>query len=168
MKSFKAILVIVGIIALIVALFLSLANRQQMVTLKTGNLEKKPLTIILNHYQDSDCGMVIDSLEYASQVIAPNGNTWFFHDHGGMVSWLERKSFKNKATIWTYAKDTKRWIEGEKAWYSRDEETPMLYGFGAYEHKKDKLIDFKTMQLHMLRGEHMANSMIRKQLLQGK
>ena len=167
MKSLKAISIIVGIIVLIVTLFLSLSDKQQMVTLKTANFEKKPLPIVLNHYQDSECGMVIDSLEYVSQVIAPNGNTWFFHDHGGMVSWLNRKSFKNEATIWVYAKDSKKWLMAEKAWYSRDEKTPMLYGFGAYEHQKDKLIDFKTMQLHMLRGEHMANPTIRKQLLKG-
>ncbi|MCK5855059.1 MAG: hypothetical protein KAG56_07550 [Sulfurovaceae bacterium] len=168
MKSLKAISVIGGIIALIVTLFLSLATKQQMVTLITGNIEKKPLTIILNHYQDSECGMVIDSLEYASQVVAPNGNTWFFHDHGGMVDWLDRKSFKNEAILWIYAKDTKKWIDTQKAWYSRDEKTPMLYGFGAYEQKKEKLIDFKTMQLHMLRGEHMANPTIRQQLEKGR
>ena len=168
MKSLKVLLLISIIVAIIVALFLSLANRQQMVTLMTGNLEKKPLTIVLNHYQDSECGMVIDSLDYASQVVDNNGNTWFFHDHGGMVDWLNRKSFKNDATIWIYAKDTKRWIDGYEAWYSRDEKTPMLYGFGAYENKKEKLINFKTMQLHMLRGEHMANPIIRQQLQKGK
>jgi hypothetical protein len=168
MKSLKAILIIGGIVALIVTLFLSLSTKQQMVTLLTGNINKKPLTIILNHYQDSECGMVIDSLEYASQVIDPKGNTWFFHDHGGMVEWLERKAFKDDATIWIYAKDTKRWIDAHKAWYSRDEDTPMHYGFGAYENKKDNLIDFQTMKLHMLRGENMANPTIRKQLQKGK
>jgi len=35
--------------------------------------------------------MVIDSLEYASEVIAPNGNTWFFHDHGGMRKVVSRR-----------------------------------------------------------------------------
>ena len=168
MKSLKTISVIGVIIALIITLFISLSTKQQMVTLIKGNMEKKPLPITLNHYQDSECGMVIDSLEYASQVVAPNGNTWFFHDHGGMVEWLNRKSFKNEAILWIYAKDTKRWIDAKKAWYSRDEKTPMFYGFGAYEHKRDKLIDFKTMQLHMLRGETMANPTIRQQLEKGK
>ena len=167
MKSLKAISIVVGIIVLIVTLFLTLSNKQQMVTLKTDNFEKKPLPIVLNHYQDSECGMIIDSLEYVSEVISPNGNTWFFHDHGGMVAWLNRKEFKNRATIWINAKDSKKWIDAKKAYYSRDEETPMHYGFGAYEHQKENLIDFKTMQLHMLRGEHMANPTIRKQLLKG-
>ena len=99
MKSFKVISIIGVIIALIIALFLSLSTKQQMVTLIKGNLDKKPLPITLNHYQDSECGMVIDSLEYASQVIAPNGNTWFFHDHGGMVEWLDRKSFKKQSSL---------------------------------------------------------------------
>jgi hypothetical protein len=112
--------------------------------------------------------MIIDSIEYASQVIAPNGNTWFFHDHGGMVNWLNRKSFKDKATIWVYAKDSHKWIDGYRAWYSRDETTPMLYGFGAYERRQEQFIDFKTMKLHMLRGEHMGNPIIRQQLIKGK
>ncbi len=59
-----------------------------------------PYQLRLHHYQDSQCGMVIDSLEYASEVIAPNGNTWFFHDHGGMVKWLEERDFKDRAKVW--------------------------------------------------------------------
>lgn len=34
--------------------------------------------MVLNKFQDSDCGMVIDTLDYASQVIAPDRKTWFF------------------------------------------------------------------------------------------
>ena len=164
----RPILIIISFLAIIVAIFLTISNKQKMVTIFEGNIDKKPIPIVLNHFQDSDCGMVIDSIEYASQVIAPHGNTWFFHDHGGMVNWLNRKPFKDNATIWVYAKDSQKWIDGYKAWYSRDEITPMLYGFGAYEEKKDKFIDFKTMQLHMLRGEHMGNPIIRQQLLKGK
>ena len=81
---------------------------------------------------------------------------------GGNI--LNRKSFKREATLWVYAKDSDKWIDGYNAWYSRDEITPMLYGFGAYEEKREQFIDFKTMQLHMLRGEHMANPIIRQQL----
>ena len=109
--------------------------------------------------------MVIEDLEYASQVVSPSGKTYFFHDHGGMINWLSTKEFKDSAMIWVMTKDTKRYIDGKKAWYSRTDQTPMLYGFGAYEEKTDKLIDYNTMFLHMVRGEHLANPKIKQQLL---
>lgn len=153
------------IAAIIAVLFLSMSKQQQMVVVYEGNVDKKPIEIKLNHFQDSDCGMVIDSIKYASQVVAPDGKTWFFHDHGGLAHWLENKEFKNDAVIWVYAIDVKDWIDGRKAWYSLNEETPMNYGFGAYKNKKEGFVGFDQMSIRMLRGETMANPYIRQQLL---
>jgi nitrous oxide reductase accessory protein NosL len=155
-------IVIFLIIAIVV---IPMANQQKMVVIKKGNIDKKPLDIQLNHYQDSDCGMVIETLNFASQVIAPDGRTWFFHDHGGMVHWLEDKSFKDKAVIWVMSLDTKKWIDGRKAFYSLTDKTPMNNGFGAYEHKQKNFVDFETMRLKMLRGETLNNPLIRQKLL---
>jgi len=168
MKKYFPFLSVFFIIFIIVVIFLSISTSQNMTVVYTGNSDKKPIKIELGKFQDSDCGMVIDDITYASQVIAPNGNTWFFHDHGGMVNWIKNKPFKDNAHIWVMAKDTKRYIDGRKAWYSRTEQTPMLYGFGAYEKKTDGLIDYKQMFLYMVRGEHMGNPMIKKMLLQGQ
>jgi len=44
----------------------------------------------------------------------------------------------------------------------------MHYGFGAYEKKRDNTISFEQMRLLTLRGETMANPIIRKQLLKEK
>ena len=165
MKNKAPIITIIIIIAIIVTLFVSMSTTQNMTVVYTGNIEKKPIKIVLGKFQDSDCGMVIDDITYASQVIAPNGKTWFFHDHGGMVNWIKNKDFKDNAIIWVHAKDTNRWIDGRTAWYSRTDNTPMLYGFGAYEKKTDKLIDYESMFLHMVRGEHLANPKIKKKLL---
>ncbi len=159
------IITIIIIISIIVVLFLSMSTSQNMTVVYVGNTDKKPINIVINKFQDSDCGMVIDDITYASQVVAPDGKTWFFHDHGGMVHWLENKEFKDEAIIWVMTKDTKRYINGRTAWYSRTDETPMFYGFGAYEKKADGLIDFETMFLHMVRGEHLANPLIKKKLL---
>ena len=157
---------IVGIlISVIVIVFLSLAKNQNMTVVHEGNLERLPIDMKLNKYQDSDCGMVIEDLEHASQVVAVNGKTWFFHDHGGFVNWLKDKDFKNDVVIWVMAKDTKKWISAKEAHYSLTDETPMGYGFAAYEIKSDKMIDYDTMTLKMLRGETMNNPQIRKQLL---
>lgn len=166
MKKLAPILTIIIIIVVIFTLFISLSTSQNMTVVYTGNINKKPIKMLLNKFQDSDCGMVIDNLTYASQVIANDGKTWFFHDHGGMVNWLKNKPFKDTAIIWVMSKDTHKWIDGRTAWYSRTDNTPMFYGFGAYENKTDKLIDFKTMFLHMVRGEHLANPKIKKKLLE--
>jgi len=115
LKSLKPLLIVVGIVGITIVLFLTLAKREGMVTLVKGNIEKKPIDIVPHHYQDSQCGMVIDNLKYASQVIAEDGRSWFFHDHGGMIKWLEERPFRKSATIWVRSIDTKRWIDGRGA-----------------------------------------------------
>ncbi|MDD2789538.1 MAG: hypothetical protein PHU40_02610 [Sulfurimonas sp.] len=165
LKKIIPFLVIATIITIIVLLFLSLASSQNMIVIKEGNLALKPLEMELNKYQDSDCGMVIEDLEYASQVVIPSGKTWFFHDHGGFVHWLADKEFKDEAIIWAMSRDTKKWINAREAFYSLKDITPMGYGFGAYETKQEGFIDFDTMSLRMLRGETMNNPLIKKQLL---
>jgi len=165
MKKIAPFLIVFVFVGIIVALFLSLAKVQNMVVIKEGNLQKLPLEIVLHKYQDSDCGMVIDDLTYSSEVVAPDGKTWFFHDHGGFVHWLEDKPFKESAVIWVMSKDTHKYIDGRKAFYSLNDITPMGYGFGAYEKRQEGFVDFATMRLKMLRGETMNNPKIRKRLL---
>jgi hypothetical protein len=168
MKVVKYIAIIAGLVTVIVITILSVSSNQHMITIIKGNFDKKPIDIELHKYQDSQCGMVIDSIKYASEVVASNGDTWFFHDHGGMVKWLELHSFGDSAKIWVHAIDTNRWIDGRDAYYTRDENTPMHYGFGAYEKPKSNRISFEQMRLFTLRGETMENPIIRKQLLEAK
>ena len=165
LKKLLPFLIIGMLVSVIVIIFLSLAKNQNMTVIYEGNLERLPIQMKLNKYQDSDCGMVIEDLEYASQVIARDGKTWFFHDHGGFVHWLKDKSFKDDVIIWVMAKDTKKWIYAKEAYYSLTEVTPMGYGFGAYEKESDDMVNYETMNLKMLRGETMNNPQIRKQLL---
>lgn len=165
MKNSTPFIVVFVIILIIAALFLSLGTSQKMIVTKEGNTNRVPLEMELGKYQDSDCGMVIEDLEYASQVIAPSGKTWFFHDHGGFVNWLKDKEFREDAIIWVMSKDTKKWINAKSAFYSLDEKTPMGYGFGAYEVREARHVDFESMKLKMLRGETLNNPLIKKQLL---
>ncbi len=165
MKKILPFITLIIIIAIIIIIFLSMSNAKQMVVLKEGNTTLTPLEIILGKYQDSDCGMVIDKMDYVSQVIAPDGKTWFFHDHGGMANWLKDKSFKDDAKIWVMTIDTKQYINARTAWYSRTDNTPMRYGFGAYEVKKDGFITFDEMGLKVLRNETLRNPYIQKELL---
>ena len=165
MKKILPFITLIIIIAIIIIIFLSMSNKKQMVVLKEGNNNQTPLEIILGKYQDSDCGMIIDKMDFVSQVVAPDGKTWFFHDHGGMAHWLEDKSFKNSAKIWVMSKDTNKYIDGRSAWYSRTDLTPMGYGFGAYENKQNGFINFEEMSLKVLRNESLRNPYIKKELL---
>lgn len=165
LKKLMPILIIIIIVAIIVTIFLSLASKQNMIVIKEGNLKQLPLVMELNKHQDSDCGMVIEDLHYASQVVAPSGKTWFFHDHGGFVNWLKDKEFKDEAVIWVMSRDSQKWIDAREAFYSLRDITPMGYGFGAYEFNKDGFVEFDTMRLKMLRGETMNNPLIKKQLM---
>ena len=165
MKKIIPILIVLLLVGIIVSIFLSLASSKRMVVVYEGNLKRLPIEMELNRYQDSDCGMVIEDLHYASQVIAKDGKTWFFHDHGGFIHWLKDKPFKDDVVIWVMSRDTKEWIDARKAFYSLTDITPMGYGFGAYKNNHEGFIDFDTMSLRMLRGETMNNPFIKQELL---
>jgi len=163
-KKLMPLFVVLSIVLIIITIFLFLADDNHKIVIQENNLKQIPLKMRINKYQDSDCGMVIDSLDYASQVVAKNGKTWFFHDHGGFIRWLEDKKFKDDVVIWVMSRDTKQWIDAKKAYYSLTDKTPMGYGFGAYKNKRDGFIDFETMKLKMLRGETLNNPRIRQKL----
>ncbi|WP_324170679.1 hypothetical protein [Sulfurimonas sp.] len=168
MKKLLPFLIISVFVSIIVTVFLSLASQNKMIVTIKNNTKKLPIKMQINKYQDSDCGMLIDNMEYISQVISPSAQTWFFHDHGGFVKWLEDKEFKDEAIIWVMSKDTKQWVDARDAFYSLIDKTPMGYGFGAYEKKAFGYVNFDTMRLRMLRGETLNNPHIRKQLLGNK
>lgn len=164
MNRFSKYFLIIGAIFIIAFIFISMANSQKMVVVKKDNIGCKPIEIELGKFQDSDCGMIIEKSDFASQVCAKDGKTWFFHEHGGMVNWLKDKEFKNEATIWVWAKDSQKWINGRNAFFSRNDITPMNYGFGAYEQNNTNLINFEHMSILMLRGENMTNPFVAKSL----
>ncbi|MDT8339749.1 MAG: hypothetical protein RQ763_11200 [Sulfurimonas sp.] len=165
MKKIIPLYLVLILVMLIVIIFFSLGVSKKMVVVKDGNIKQIPIEMQVGVYQDADCGMVIDELKDASQVIIKSGKSWFFHDHGGFVKWLEDKEFRDSAKIWVMSRDTKRWVDAREAFYSLRDTTPMGYGFAAYEKIEESFIDFDTMRLRVLRGETLQNPAIRKQLL---
>jgi hypothetical protein len=162
-KRYLPIFVVLGLVVMMI--MFSLSSSKKMIVVKDGNIAQQPIEMSIGLFQDSDCGMVINDLVDASQVIAKSGKSWFFHDHGGMVKWLEDKEFKDSAKIWVMSRDTKSWIDAREAFYSTKDTTAMSYGFGAYEKENKEFINFDTMRLRVLRGETLRNPLIRKQIL---
>jgi len=165
MKKLAPIFTTILIMAIIMILFFSLAQKEQMITLYKENYTQEPLKLKLHHLQDPQCAMVVEKNEFAAQLAAKSGKTWVFDDIGCLVLWLDDKVFIDAPKIWVYTMDSKKWIPANKAHYSTTERTPMLHGFGAYESPKEGLIDYEEMRQRVLRGEDMTNPIIRKKLL---
>lgn len=133
---------------------------------KRNNHAKLPLEFDFSATRDADCGMLVEGLKFASQVIAPDGRTWFFHDPGGVAKFLHNKAFKKDAVIWFYTLDSQKWLRSSDVYFSQTDQTPMGYGFGAYEKKQKNFINFEEMSLKMLRGETLLNPAIKRSLLE--
>ena len=127
----------------------------------------KPVPIKLGVTMDPECGMEVEKMVHASQVILKDGRAFVFDDPGCMIKWLHKNHYDPKdVKLWTYSDDTHRWIDAKKARYTLTDSTPMHYGFGAYEkNTSKKTVSFEEMRLKMLRGENLTNPKIRKKLL---
>ncbi len=129
-----------------------------------GNIADKPIDIIPKTYQCSQCNMYVNDPDYAAELIAEDGTTHFFDDIGCLVKWMQKHPSAN-ANIYVGSLDTHRWINAEKAWYSRTDNTPMHYGFGAYERKREGLISFDAMKRLVLSGKTLRYPVVKKSLL---
>lgn len=165
MKKALPILTILILVAIIVGIFLSMSNQKQMVVIHEGNHKHEPVDIKLSHFQDTQCGMTITKLEDSVQAISLDGKTWFFDDVGCFALWYKNITFQKDVIVWVYSRDTKEYIDGKKAWYTRKDITTMGYGFAAYKTKDEDMIAFDEMILKMYRGENMTNPLIRKKLI---
>jgi len=152
------------VIAVIVILLVSFGSSDGNRYVYKGNMEYKPVSIKAKEYQCSECSMDIEELNYLAQLIAKNGNTYFFDDIGCLVLWLKNHS-PDIQTMITQTLDTHKWIDVKKAWYSRIAPSPMGYGFAAVENKKEGLIDYEEMKLLMLQGKNLHDPFVKKKLL---
>ena len=129
------------------------------------NSAKVPLEFKDNTVQCPQCHMYLVGKKHTAQIITSDLKTHFFDDVGCAILWLkEQKIEPQTITMWVFSNDTNRYIDAFKAFYSISDETPMHYGFGAYEHKSDDKIGFEQMRLNMLRGETMNDPKIKQHL----
>ena len=152
------------VVAVIVILFLSLGSEEGGRYVYKGNTAHQAISIKPKEYQCSECGMDVEVLDYAAELITKGGDTYFFDDIGCMVLWLENHKIPMVKML-TQTLDTHRWIEVKKAWYSRIAPSPMGYGFAAVEKKKEGLISYEEMRLLMLQGKNLHDPFVKKTLL---
>ena len=164
MKKSTLILILLPLLSLGV-LFWYLSNANQTPD-KINNTSRHPLEYKDNTLQCPQCNMFIVGKNDTAQIITNDGKTHFFDDVGCAILWIrEKKLSMQSLTFWVHTRDTHDFIEASKAFYSVTDNTPMKYGFGAYEKKQPTSISFEEMQLRMLRGENMSDPRVRKKLL---
>ena len=112
------------------------------------------------------CNMELPDSNIHTSTVIGNAKTEYFDDIGCMVLWMKKNNIDlNSVDMKVFSNDTNRYIDAKKAFYKFNEKTPMMYGFSAYENKQDNIIYYEEVMMRMLRGEHMANPKIRKQIL---
>jgi len=166
-KSSFASVLLLGVLALLIV---TMDISESRVLVRHGNVQKKPLEIVLEQYVCIESRVPIMELFNSAQAILPNGDTYFFNDIGNVFLWLERQKNKDEIVVWVYTQDTERYVLAKEAWYSRVEITPMGYGFGAYEFRLYGTADyyFKEVQLFALRGETLLHPMVNSLLMDNK
>ncbi|EQB40595.1 hypothetical protein M947_01970 [Sulfurimonas hongkongensis] len=110
------------------------------------------------------CHMELDKSNAHSASIVKNNSLYYFDDIGCLILWSHENKLDAKSAK-VFTKDSARYIDATKAHYKIGEKTPMSYGFVAFENSIEETIDFDEVRIKMLRGEHMANPKIRKQIL---
>jgi len=112
------------------------------------------------------CNMPLPDSNIHTATLEKNGKVIYFDDIGCAILWAkDEKIDLKKVKLRIYSNDSKKYIDPFKAYFAINERTPMLYGFSAYEKSCEKCINFDEVIVKMLRGEHMANPKIRKQIL---
>lgn len=165
MRKAAPVLSVLLVVAIMLVLMVARGRQQGYVTVLPGNTSRQPAEVVLGRYQDTQCGMPLEQLQDSAQAVAPDGRTWFFDDVGCLALWLDKNRRADELVLWVHARDTGAWTDARTAWYSRNDTTPMLYGFAAYAALREGLIAFPEMQARMLRGENLTNPYVRKELL---
>ncbi|MGP1450458.1 MAG: hypothetical protein ACTTJS_04955 [Wolinella sp.] len=113
-----------------------------------------------DEHRCAHCGMAITEQKYLATAIDSSGKKYFFDDFGCMILYTQKLKKEWKMSV--YAQDSKKMIDARNACYSRTENTPMKYGFGAYEMAGDSTcVSFDVASEAMLKGETMANPLFR-------
>jgi hypothetical protein len=110
------------------------------------------------------CNMQIPYSKIHTAKLRQDNDSYSFDDIGCLVLWAKDKNV-NTDNIEVFANDTNRYINANTAYFTINEKTPMNYGFSAYEKEINNSVKIDEVKLKMLRGEHMANPKIRKQIL---
>ncbi len=113
------------------------------------------------------CMMMLSDRNFSAQVrVFPAGKrskVYKFDDLGCAVLWLNKVEKQAvyrdnpKTEIWVNDYKSKEWIDAKKAWYIKDEISPMGYGLGAQLDKADGALNYEQAVEHIYVVEEKLN-----------
>ncbi len=109
------------------------------------------------------CQMMLSDRNFSAQVrVFPQNKrsqVYKFDDLGCAVLWLDQKKWKDdpQTEIWVNDYKTRLWIDARKAWYIKDQISPMGYGLGAQSEKVEGALDFVQAKKHIYEVEEKLN-----------
>ena len=114
-----------------------------------GEPETGPVEIKWDRDTCHVCRMLISDRHYAAQLRGgPKHKAYKFDDLGELIIWLEQQPWRSepKVEIWVMDLDTgTKWLNARQARYLPNQRSPMDYGFGAIEGKREGSISFEEM-----------------------
>jgi len=109
---------------------------------KTGQKGEKKGEIKPKEIEPGDvcylCKMAISRLEFATEVVTPDGEVYKFDDLGCMMKFKKQKGLPQGSVMFVRDFYTKEWVRIEKAFFARSEKirTPMNYSVATFKTKK--------------------------------
>jgi len=124
---------------------------------KRGERKMAPVKIVWDRDMCQRCLMAISDRKYAAEVINPlNGKAYKFDDIGCAILWLykeKRPEWLKKAIIYVTDRDTGKWLDARRSYFTTKDITPMGFGFGATARSLPNTINFKQMKQKVLSGQ---------------
>lgn len=100
------------------------------------------------------CHMVVSDHLFVAQIRVPDQRrTLKFDDLGGAPLWMETSKYKDNpdVEIWVSSHDSTRektiWLDAQTAWYVPGYNTPMDFGFAAFEDKVEGAVNYEAFTL---------------------
>ena len=119
-----------------------------------GEPQTGPVEIRYGREVGEFCKMIISDPRYATEIRRAKGEKVYkFDDIGDAIHWLKLEKWGNTDQIefWVRDVDTgKKWLDARKAYYLGDLHSPMEYGFGAIEQKRQGAISFAEMRAKVI------------------
>jgi len=110
--------------------------------MQTGCKEGSKTDVAKVHWDRDMCArcvMVVSDRQNTVQIREPKtGKSYMFDDIGCMVLWFRDNNitWQDRAIIWITDLETGKWIDAKKAFYDKDNVTPMAYGFSAHKSRE--------------------------------
>jgi nitrous oxide reductase accessory protein NosL len=150
------------------SIFVLLISCSLLLTILSACSEKQtgPAKVKWDRDACDRCQMMLSDRNFSAQIrIFPEGKRskiYQFDDVGCAALWLgasaqDKWQKDEKTQVWVTDFKTGQWIDAKKAWYVKDQITPMNYGLGAMLTKSADALDFEQAKQHIEAVEKKLN-----------